>query len=198
MVREDDHDTATAPRASQAPNRKRWTDLLIHRWPTALGIAFAILIALDIESGSELYFVLFIVGLGYLVPAALNRPWAAWVVFVLSLPFIAAMRVLGVEPAAGLLAVALIFLIVGVVCGQRRTLWGMPLQTAGMIAWAAIGLTVLFVSPKIGGYLVAAGLIGHAVWDIVHYWANRVAARTYAEFCAVFDILVGATILFML
>jgi hypothetical protein len=193
MVREDEHDTA-----SGAQERSRWTESLIHRWPTVLGIAFAILIALGLERGSKLYFLLFIVGLGYLVPAALNRPWAAWVVFVLSLPFIAAMRLLGVEPAAGLLAVALIFLIVGVVRGQWRTRWGMPLQTAGMIAWAAIGLTVLFVSPNIGGYLVAAGLIGHAVWDIVHYWTNRVAARTYAEFCAVLDILVGAAILFML
>jgi hypothetical protein len=198
MVREDDHDTASGSQALRAQERSRWTESLIHRWPSALGIAFAILIALDLERGSELYFVLFIVGLGYLVPAALNRPWTAWAVFILSLPLIAAMRVLGIEPAAGLLAVALIFLIVGAVCGQRRTLWGMPLQTAGMIAWAAIGLTVLFVSPKIGGYLVAAGLIGHAVWDIVHYWANRVAARTYAEFCAVLDILLAAAILFML
>jgi Na+/H+ antiporter NhaA len=119
-------------------------------------------------------------------------------VFVLSLPFIVAMRALGVESAVGLLAVALIFLILGVVRGQLRTPWGMPLQTAGMFAWGVIGLTVLFVSPNLGAYLVAAGLIGHAAWDIVHYWANRIAARSYAEFCAVFDILVGVTILFML
>jgi hypothetical protein len=74
MLREDNHDTATASQAAQVHERMRWADIVIHRWPTALGIAFAILIALDIENGSELYFVLLIVGLGYLVPAALNRP----------------------------------------------------------------------------------------------------------------------------
>jgi hypothetical protein len=50
--------TTTLPamdQALQAPERRRWIESLIHRWPTALGIAFAILIAFDLESGSELY-----------------------------------------------------------------------------------------------------------------------------------------------
>ena len=48
-----------------------------------------------------------------------------------------------------------------------------------------------------GGYPVAFALIGHAAWDTVHYVQNRVVARSYAEFCAVLDLLVGAAILLM-
>ena len=46
--------------------------------------------------------------------------------------------------------------------------------------------------------LVAIGLLGHAAWDTVHYVRNKVVARSYAEFCAVFDLLVGAAVLFVL
>jgi hypothetical protein len=73
----------------------------------------------------------------------------------------------------------------------------MPLQTSGMFAFGAIGLAAIYVDPDLGGYLVATGLIGHGVWDIIHYWANKVAARSFAEWCAVYDILLGAAILFM-
>jgi hypothetical protein len=49
-----------------------------------------------------------------------------------------------------------------------------------------------------GAYLVAAGLIAHAAWDAFHYVRDRVVARSYAEFCAVLDLLVGATVLIVL
>jgi hypothetical protein len=44
---------------------------------------------------------------------------------------------------------------------------------------------------------VAIALIGHAAWDAYHFLRNRVVARSYAEFCAVVDLLLGAAILFM-
>jgi hypothetical protein len=40
-------------------------------------------------------------------------------------------------------------------------------------------------------------LLGHAAWDAYHYLRNRVVPRSYAEFCAVVDLLLGAVILFM-
>ena len=46
-----------------------------------------------------------------------------------------------------------------------------------------------------GGYLVALALIGHAGWDAYHYLRNRVVGRSYAEWCAVVDLLLGAAIL---
>ena len=40
-----------------------------------------------------------------------------------------------------------------------------------------------------------AGGGGHAAWDAYHYLRDRVVARSYAEFCGVLDLLVGAVIL---
>jgi hypothetical protein len=59
-------------------------------------------------------------------------------------------------------------------------------------------LVALYVEPDLGGMLVAIGLLGHAAWDAVHYVRNRVVTRSYAEFCAVVDLLVGAAVIFVL
>jgi hypothetical protein len=45
---------------------------------------------------------------------------------------------------------------------------------------------------------VAFALIGHAGWDAYHYLRKRVVARSYAEWCAVVDLLLGAAILISL
>lgn len=194
----DGHATADGlSHAHPVPGRRRWIDFLKHRWPTLLAIAFAVLVAFDLEDGSDLHFLLFILALGYLAAAALNRPWTPWAVLVLSIPAVVAMRALGIEPAVGLLVATLIFLVLGFARSRVQAPWGMPLQTASMFAFGALGLAALFVDPDLGGYLVAAGLIGHGVWDVVHYWANRVVVRSFAEWCAVYDILLGAAILFI-
>jgi hypothetical protein len=186
-----------SPHFHQEPDRRGLTAVIKHRWPTWLAIAFAVLVAFDLEDGSALYFLLFILALGYIAAAALNRRWIPWAVLVLSIPAVDAMKALGIEPAVGLLITTLIFLVLGFAGGQVQAPWGMPLQTASMFAFGALGLAALFVDPDLGGYLVAAGLIGHGVWDIVHYWANRVVVRSFAEWCAVYDILLGAAILFI-
>jgi hypothetical protein len=67
-----------------------------------------------------------------------------------------------------------------------------------MLAFGSIVLVALYVEPVLGGVLVAIGLIGHAAWDAYHYLRDRVVARSYAEFCAVLDLLVGAAVLFVL
>jgi hypothetical protein len=59
-------------------------------------------------------------------------------------------------------------------------------------------LVALYVEPVLGGMLVAIGLLGHAAWDAVHYLRDRVVTRSYAEFCAVLDLLVGGAVLFVL
>lgn len=47
------------------------------------------------------------------------------------------------------------------------------------------------MEPDVGRYVVAAGWFLHGVWDTVHLRLDRVVSRSYAEFCGVFDILVG-------
>jgi hypothetical protein len=43
--------------------------------------------------------------------------------------------------------------------------------------------------------VVAAGLIGHGVWDLVHWRANAVVARSFSEFCWLFDVGLGVAVL---
>jgi hypothetical protein len=102
-----------------------------------------------------------------------------------------------VVPLVGFLVAALVFLALGVARGQWREPGGLPLQTVGMLAFGSIVLVALYVEPVLGGVLVAIGLIGHAAWDAYHYLRDRVVTRSYAEFCAVVDLLLGAAILFM-
>ncbi len=66
-----------------------------------------------------------------------------------------------------------------------------------MLGFGVVALIALYVDPDLGGYLVAAALLGHAAWDAVHFRLNRVVARSSAEFCGVLDLLVGVAILFM-
>jgi hypothetical protein len=47
----------------------------------------------------------------------------------------------------------------------------------------------------LGGYLVAAALIGHAVLDVIVWRAREVVTRSLAEFCAVLDLTLGIAII---
>ena len=188
-----------SPHAHQAPDRRRWTDILMHRWPTALGIAVAVLAAFDLEDGLEFAALTVLMALVYLGAAALDRRWSAWVVLLAGLlPTFLIPSMSGIDPSVVLLvAAAPVFLVLGVARGQLRKPGGLPLQTVGMLAFGSTVLVALYVDPDLGGKLVGIAIIGHAVWDAYHYLRDRVVARSYAEFCAVVDLLLGAAILFM-
>jgi hypothetical protein len=188
-----DH-TEDAPHA-----RGHWTGALMHRWPTALGIAVAALAAFDAQDGLEFAELTVLMALVYLGAAALDRRWAAWVVLLAGLPlafFISSIS--GIDPSVVLLVAAPVFLVLGVARGQWQRPDGLPLQTAGMLAFGSTALVALYyVYPDLGGKLVGIAILGHAAWDAYHYLRDRVVARSYAEFCAIVDLLLGAAILFM-
>ena len=191
------------PRTHQSPERRRWTDVLMHRWPTALGLAVAALAAFDlqVDAGfvSSFSALVVLMALVYLGAAALSRRRAAWVVFLAGFAVLVVLPLpdSGIEPSLVLLVAALAFLVLGAARGLLRRPGGLTLQAAGMLGFGTIALTALYADLQLGGYLVAAGLIGHGVWDAYHYLRNRVVARSYAEFCAVLDLLVGTAILVM-
>jgi len=195
-------DHATDDRSPHA--HRRWTGFLAHRWPTAVGIAVAALTAfdlrIDVESISFLSALVVIMPLVYVGAAVLQRRRFAWVVLLVAIAALVLTQVLDLKINLVLvfLVVALAFLVVGVARGQLRRPAGLTLQTAGMLAFGATALAAFYVDPDLGGYLVAFALLGHGAWDAVHYVRNRVVPRSYAEFCAVFDLLLGAAILFVL
>ena len=196
------HDHATDDRSPHA--HRRWTDVLLHRWPTALGVAVAALTAFDLRIGVEevsfLSALVVLMPLVYLGAAVLDRRSFAWVVLLVAVTPLVLTKVLDLKinlhPA--FLVAALAFLALGAARGRLRGPGSVPLQAAGMLVFGAGMLVALYVEPVLGGMLVAIGLLGHAAWDAVHYVRNRVVTRSYAEFCAVLDLLVGAALLFVL
>jgi hypothetical protein len=188
-----------SPPAYRASGRRRWTEVVMHRWPTAVGVAVAALTAFDLQDGRELAALTVLMPLVYLGAAVLDRRWSAWVVLLAGIAVLALVpSTPQVVPLVGFLVAALVFLALGVARGQWREPGGLPLQTVGMLAFGSIVLVALYVEPVLGGVLVAIGLIGHAAWDAYHYLRDRVVARSYAEFCAVLDLLVGAAVLLVL
>ena len=61
-------------------------------------------------------------------------------------------------------------------------------------ALAAIAAVALYVNEVSSAYLVAAGLVAHAMWGVYHHWANTIVTRSLAEFCFVLDTLLAAAI----
>ncbi|MCX4903070.1 hypothetical protein [Streptomyces sp. NBC_00878] len=55
----------------------------------------------------------------------------------------------------------------------------------------------LAVDPDLGRCLVAAGWFFHGVWDFVHLRLDKVVARSFAEWCAVVDVLIAVHLLFL-
>jgi hypothetical protein len=61
----------------------------------------------------------------------------------------------------------------------------------GVLIFGAVSLGALAVTPDVGRYLVAAGLIGHSAWDAAHWRAKRIVTRSFAEWCGVLDFALG-------
>src|SRR5918997_4392899 len=138
--------TSDSHRAHQTSGRRRWTDVLIHRWPTALGIAVAALAAFDLRDGLEFAALTVLMALVYLGAAALDRRWSAWVVLLAGLPLAFLIpSTSGVVPSVIFLVAALVFLALGVARGLLRKPGGLALQTAGKLVFGSTALVALYV-----------------------------------------------------
>jgi hypothetical protein len=189
---------ANTPGTQQSPERRGWAGAVLHRWPTALGIAVAGLSALDLETGLEFAALTVLMAVIYLGAAVFERPWTAWAVLFAGLPLAFMIPATSwTDRSVTLIVVGAVFLVVGVVRGQLVKPGGFPLQTAGMVVFGAAILVTLYVDPGLGGKLVGITILGHGAWDAYHYLRNTVVQRSYAEFCAVVDLVLGAAILFM-
>jgi hypothetical protein len=168
---------------------------LMNRWPTWLAIALVFLTGFDVDDGREFAFIVTLSGLAYVIAIVLNRRWAAWVVVVAGVGVVNLVRFLGVDEDMVLLGVASLSIVWAVLLGRRRPprlLWP---QVAAMIILGVTAALAVSLDPQIGGSLVAAGLIGHAVWDAAHHRADKVVTRSYAEWCGVVDLLLGVFVL---
>ena len=183
---------STPQTTSQPPS------LVRRRWPTLVGLGFASLVAFDLVSGIDLAPVLAASAAIYLGAAALRRPVAAWPLFFATIVVITAVRLADdrLEPTWVVLGGAVALGGYGLLRGAARPGYGLPLQTLALASFGGVLGAALLVDPEFGAYLVAAGLLGHAAWDLYHHRVNRVVTRSFAEFCLVLDTaLAGAIVI---
>jgi hypothetical protein len=176
--------------------RTQQQPIVRRRWPTLAGLGFAALVAFDLMSGVDLAPVLAASAAVYLGAAALQRPAAAWPLFFATGAVITVARLLDdrFDPTWAILAGSVALLIYGLARGATRPGYGLPLQTVGLAGFGAAAAAALLVTPELGAYLVAAGLLGHAAWDAYHHRTNRVVVRSLAEFCLVLDTALAVAI----
>jgi hypothetical protein len=165
-------------------------------WPALAGVALAAFVAFDTENMQDLAPIVAASGLVYLGAAALKRPSSAWPVFLGTFVVITATE-LGVadfEATWVFLGLAVAFAGYGLWRGAARPIEGLPLQAVAMFGFGTVAAIALAVDARTGAYLVAAGLLGHAAWDVYHHRANKVVVRSMAEFCFVLDTLLSGAI----
>ena len=170
--------------------------LVRRRWPTLAGLGFAALVGFDLVSGVDLAPVLAASAAVYLGAAALQRPAAAWPLFFATVVVITVARLLDdrFNPTWVVLAGSVALLIYGLARGAVRPGYGLPLQALALAGFGTAAAAALLVNPELGAYLMAAGLLGHAAWDLYHHRTNRVVVRSMAEFCLVLDTALAVAI----
>jgi hypothetical protein len=190
-----DHGADDSHHVSPASNRPRWAVAIKHRWPTWLAIALAAL-TVGGSTVQSLADVLPMLAWAYLAAAVLQRRQATWVVAVVAVAALVALRLQDwVDPVVAWLVAALALVLWGAVRGQLRRRGALVVETAGMVGFTAIALAAVSVDQDLGRYIVAAGWFGHAAWDFAHFRADKVVSRSFAEWCAVFDVLRAVGIL---
>ncbi|MBD2765866.1 hypothetical protein IEE91_11830 [Kocuria sp. cx-455] len=197
--------TVTAPRSEtpMAPWPVQLARTVVRRWPLLLGVAFAVFNLVTDDNSNALggLMVLLVATTAYVVIASLDQPGWSWPVLGVLVVVIVAIRWLS-ENVVLELAVFAAVIIGSITVGLIRGLW----KQHGIYRWqpfAAVGfvgvcLPALWLDPVGGRVLIAVGLIGHTVWDVVHWRRHAVVSRSLAEWCAALDLTLGVGMLLML
>jgi hypothetical protein len=177
--------TAISSTAEPAP---RWR-LLLRRWPSLLGLAVAaVQLALDPDA-ETVATVITVAVLCYLGAAALRRRWVAWAGCAIFPAVVVGSQQAGLPWWLISGAVALALVITGLVLRAPRPT--LTAQTLAALAYGGVAVVALFLVPHLGLVLAGVALIGHGVWDVIHYRRNQVVHRSLAEFCVLLDVPLG-------
>ncbi|MDG4828647.1 hypothetical protein O7627_04920 [Solwaraspora sp. WMMD1047] len=189
------------PAATPATGGSGWraaVSAVGRRWPTWFAVALATVSLWDVDDGREYAFLLVLAATGYLFVAVVDRPRTTWPGLFAFTGAVVVFRVADLDPMPAMALVAVALVAVGLLAGQLRRP-GLPaLQSPAAFGFIALAVVALSVPAEVGGFLVAAGLLGHAAWDFLHWRANRIVVRSFAEWCGVLDAILGAGILLLL
>lgn len=171
---------------------------VLRRWPTVLGLVCggdAVLSETTDGSVRGYAQALVLLPLLYLVLAAVDRRRWSWPVLLACLVGYVGLRFQDwVDATVVVLAVALAVAVWS--AGHRgRRERTYRLQLVGMAGFVTVAIVGQTVDADLARYVVAAGWLGHGIWDFVHLARDRVVTRSYAEWCGVFDVVVGVSLL---
>ncbi|MEV1003895.1 hypothetical protein [Nonomuraea sp. NPDC050202] len=186
---------ADVPSSSAAPSPGRVLAFLAHRWPTLAGLAAAAFSVMDEQDGRGQALVVFLAALIYLGTAVVDRPGVVWILFGAAVAGVTVVRVIGAELWTVLVAGAVAVTVLSLVSDLPRRHRLAAVQIPLMLVFGGAALVGLALDPVLGAWLVAVALIGHAVQDVIVWRANKVVARSLAEFCAVLDFTLGIAII---
>ncbi|WP_116953162.1 hypothetical protein, partial [Jiangella endophytica] len=190
--------TTPSPTLHPAP----WYTRIAARWPTGLALAMSTLLAggAGTDDGTLLFAgILPLLPLLYLVVATLERRRATWPLLAAGFAVVFVLRGLDlISPGVVFWAVALVVLVWNTAGGRVWRDARLRAQAVGMLVFGGLGLAGLVLDPDVGRYLVAAGWFLHGVWDVVHLRRNLVVARSFAEWCAVVDVVVAVALVLQL
>jgi hypothetical protein len=166
----------------------------------ALGLVVAGLSISEIASGAvdarvEQSLLIALPVVVYITTAVIGHAWTAWPVLVAAIAGLVLLRSTDLEPVLGLSAAAATVVVVGLLVRRLQLGTESRMELLGAFGFGALVVTALYVEPRVGGVVVGLGLIGHAIWDVVHYRRDMVVPRPFAEFCGVLDSLVGVAVL---
>ncbi|MFI0485392.1 hypothetical protein [Actinomadura sp. 9N215] len=169
-------------------------------WPAALAAAMAVpnLGGGGTEQVTSLARALCLLPLLYLVVETFQWRRGSWAVLAVLIASFTVLEAVDVaDPAAVAAAVALAVLVWGAVKGRMFRSKPLQAQALGMIGFGAVALIGLVIDTDAGRYIVAAGWFAHGLWDLVHLKLDKVVLRSYAQWCAVVDVLIAAGLVFL-
>ena len=171
---------------------------MARRWPTLLGVAAGVdSLFGEVTDATTRTFAetLLLLPLLYVLLAVLRQRRMTWPVLLGGLGLFVGLRMQDlVEPSVVILAVALGAAIWGAGHGRHRER-DFRLQLLGMAGFGALAVAGLVLDPGLARYVVAAGWLGHAVWDWVHLAKDRTVSRSFAEWCGAVDVLIAASLI---
>ena len=134
------------------------------------------------------------------LPAVLARRWPTGVAVVATAASLTLLSPLPEQvqvwtSAWCVLLAAVIYLTWGTARGDLGNRRLLTAQTAAVLGFGAVAMTAVAVDVDAARYVLAAGWLAHAAWDVVHHRIGRVVPRWYAETCLVADLTIATALL---
>ncbi|MET8869645.1 hypothetical protein ABZW11_42510 [Nonomuraea sp. NPDC004580] len=162
---------------------------VLHRWPTALGLAVAVLSLVTGSNEESLAITLAVAAVCYLAAAALGRPWTVWPAVLGGSLVVVVSELIGTPWWAGLGGAAVVLVVVGLALRVSRP--ALLAQALAVLGFGGVAVIAVFTAPQVGVIVAGLALASHAIWDAIHLRRKLVVAPSLAEACIFLDVPLG-------